>query len=407
MKRHLFLAPDADTSTVGGDLAIPVIPPSAPPPSVTDVILGDNPPVETSSAVKAIEKPAAPKTKGPEDFGMESPDQSAERAGLKEGRERGPDGKFLKKGESSATPQPKAVVKPAATKPATPAKPVVAAAPSPAPVAKVKIGDQEKTAEEWAKELADLKTKAETATPAPKEPVVIAPVETDEQKAAAQKAQKEREDKFIETISAQYELDPANGGEYDQLLAGGPVGAKKFATMLARAEMKGRQFAADQVNKLADDFNAALGPILNQHETVQTLMADNAFLTAHPDIKSNPKGLETYQNVKKQMTDGYEAIQAKIKAGTASKSEQGWALQYEDMSKEQLQNDIAEHTLAILAKQPAPTPAVVKPTSPPKLTVVERPLGGDRPGAAAAPQTESAERRLAREVNASKGIHVA
>lgn len=401
----IFFAPEGDApSTLGnpGGIEVPVIPASIP--SVTEVILGDNPAVENSPAVRAVPKET---TKGPGDFGMESPDESAERAGLKE-RARGEDGKFIKKDGTTqpTTPVAKPPAKPVAKAPAAPAKPAVAKAviapTPPAEPAKVKIGNEEKTPAEWEAHFKALEAKANppaiSKTPEP-EP------DTPEQVAAAQK---QRETDFITKTAEKYLMPEL---EYDQLLAGGPAGIQKFATLLATAEMRGRQFSADKLTELADHFEARLAelsPIRESHARIQTLMEETQFLNSNEDIKTHPQGLDTFRKISGEMNAGYEAIKAKIDAGTATKSEQGWALQFEDLSPDKLKEAFAEHTRIELAKLPAPaaavTPPVAAPASSKPAAPVEKPLSSVRPGGTGTPRSETPEQRLVREVNQQRGI---
>lgn len=397
----LLMAPDADASTMNaGTVTVDVIPSAGTGPAITDVTIGDQPAVESSSAVKAVEAPKDRVTKGPTDFGMESPEDSAERAGISN-RARGADGKFLPKEPKSSSP---------ASKPAAPAKPAAkpSVVPSPAMEAKVKIGGEERTAAEWEAHFKDLAAKATPTNPEVKQPE--APNKTE---AETQAEQSERENKFLENKFKEYMLNTEAGKDYDQMLAGGETGAMAFAKMLAKVEMRSRQFAADQISKMAEHYESQTRPLLDRDAVLQTHLQDAAFLGAHEDIKSHPQGLSTYQQIKTDMRNGHEAIQAKLAAGTATKAEQGWALLYEDKAPEDLQTDIAEHTRAALAKLPSPNavaPQVKAPVVPAELAKpkmpVERPLSADRPGAAAAPRGQTAEQRLASEVNAQMGHRV-
>lgn len=413
MKRFpIFFAPDTDTAApavdVGtGDISVPMVPPT--PREVKDVVLPGNENLENAPILKDLAKETR-KVRGPSDFGMPTAEESSEEMGLTPKRERGPDGKFLPKGTQQSSPstqQPKAkaTTPPAAQKPTPTAAPAKAPEPAatPAPAAKVKINGVEKTEAEWAEHFKALEAKANGAK-AP-EPVVKqpdAPAKTEEETAAEQKA---REDAFLAKAAEGYAMTPE---EYDIILAGGAQGVKAHANVMARQEMKLRQFAASEINKVTEHYDALLAPILNQQTTVQTLMQEAAFLSAHPDIKSNPKGLETFREVKNAFETGHKEIKAKVDAGTASRSEQAWAMLYEDASQEQRMNDIAEHTRAKLGPIAAPAAAATTPPKPPapKPTIIEKPLGGDRPGSPGSPRSETAEQRLVREVNASKGINV-
>lgn len=415
MKRFpIFFAPDTDTAApavdVGtGDISVPMVPPT--PREVKDVVLPGNENLENAPILKDLAKETR-KVRGPSDFGMPTAEESSEEMGLTPKRERGPDGKFVPKGTQQSSPstqQPKAkaTIPPAAQKSTPTAAPVKAAEPAaatPAPAAKVKINGMEKTEAEWAEHFKALEAKANGAkTP---EPAVVkqldAPAKTEEETAAEQKA---REDAFLAKTAEGYAMTPE---EYDIILAGGAQGVKAHANVMARQEMKLRQFAANEINKVTEHYDALLAPILNQQTTVQGLMQEAAFLGAHPDIKSNPKGAETFREVKNAFENYYREIQAKVAAGTATRSEQALGMLYEDTPLEQRMNDIAEHTRAKLG--PVAAPAAAAPPAPkppaPKPTIIEKPLGGDRPGSPGSPRSETAEQRLVREVNASKGINV-
>lgn len=398
-----FFAPEGDVSTLGspGGIEVPVVPASIP--SVTEVILGSNPAVENSPAVQAAE---AGRTKGPQDFGMETPDESSERAGLKE-RARGADGKFVAKDPVAqpTTPAAKAPAKPVAKAPAPPAKPAVAKPVAPAPPAKVKIGNEEKTPEEWEAHFKALEEKASKPPETPaiaKAPTPDAPEKT-EQELAAEAQQKEQD--FLTRAAQGYLLPEA---ELDEIIAGGPQAPAKLATLLARAEMKGRQFAASAIDRAMEEFETRFGElegVRDNYQRVQEVMKETSFLNANEDIKTHPEGLKTYREVSKQMHDAYASIQAKIEAGTASKTERGWALQYEDTKPEDLDKAIATYTREALAKLAPPAPPTTPAATPPAKPAVpevpaEKPLSATRPGGAGTPRTETSEQRLAREVNA-------
>lgn len=413
---NLYLAPDIDP----GGLNVPVIPAAAP--KVTEVQLPSQPAIENSPAVKAV-KPAGG-VKGPQDFGEESADDSRTRMGLAKDSPRGPDGRFLPKGQKEAAkPAPKAGEKPAepAQPPGPPkATPVAqkpaAAKPAPtqaqpaaqpqAPVTKVKIGGEEKTAEEWEKSFKDLQAKAKSASdealkalaPEPKESPKPAP--TPEEAAAAQKA---RETKFLADTTPSYAIAPE---EWDRMLAD-PNGGQMFAQHLAKAEMRGRQFTAHQLEaayKEIDGIREEFKPLLESHGQVARIMEEHAVLAANPELKDNPKGAETFRKISAEMRDGRAAIEKKIASGTASGTERGWALQYDDMTQDQRNEAAAEHAKTELAKIHVEQ---AKPTHPPQLKVMppaERPLSADRPGGQSVSRTETSEQRIAREALAAAGM---
>lgn len=411
----IFFAPDTATAApiadVGtGDISVPMV--ATPERTVQEVTLPDTG-IENAPILKDLPKETR-KVRGPADFGMPTPEESSEEMGLTPKRERGPDGKFLPKqpqsSPSTQQPKAKATTPPAAAKPTPTAQPAKLATPAPAaaaaPVAKVKIGGEEKTAAEWEAEIAALKAGKTAPIPPAEKPVEKAADQT----AAETAAQKERETKFVTERAKEYTMPAA---ELDEILVGGDAGAAKLGTLLARAEMRGRQFAIDQQNKLADHIIGLVSPLLDQSQTVHGLMQEAAFLGANLDIKSNPKGLETFREMKTTMESGRKAIADKINAGTATRREQLWAEEYDETPPDKLMEDLAAHTrakLATLTPAPVSTPAPAKPVPQqvkPNPANVEKPLGGDRPGGGAStPNAETAEQRIRREVNASKGINV-
>lgn len=406
MTRHnryhrFFLSPDADTATLGGGIA-DVIPAAGTGPSVTEINLDSTPAIENSPAVKALEQ-IKDRTKSPEELGMRSAAEDSELMELTKPRARGADGKFLPKDEPGAPaaqpakPQaPKPVAK--APTPAKPAqvKPAPAAVPPVVPAKAKEPADNPTAAlEARLKELEAKLAKAEQ--PAPKAPEPTEPPKTAEEQAAAQK---ERENAFLTSARNNYLLPEAN---LDKILMGGAEGAQELANLIATGEMKSRQFAADQMQKMYDDLRAELAgldPIRQSHSQVQELIAETTFLGANKDIAEHPQGLEIFRRLSNQMKEGYEDTKAKVAAGTATKSEQGWLLQYEDLTPEVLRDTIAGHTRTEMAKAPvAAAPVVaVAPPKPAAPKIVERPLGGDRPGAIGTPRTESHEASLARQI---------
>lgn len=407
----IFFAPDTATASpsapavdVGtGDISVPMVPPT--PREVQDVVLPGNDNLENAPILKNLEKETR-KVRSPEDFGMPSAEESSETMGLTPKRERGPDGKFVPKtpqsSPSSQQPKAKATVPPAAVKPtptAQPAKPVTQPV-IPAAPTKVKIGGEEKTAAEWEAEIASLKAGKAAPIP-PAENIPEPPAKTEAETAAENQ---ERETKFLTERAKEY---TPTEQDLDKILVGGAEAGAHLGMLIARAELRGRQFGADQVNKMAEHYDTLLKPILEQQTTVQGLMQEAAFLGANPDIKANAKGLETFREMKTTMESGRKAIADKIAAGTATRREQLWAEEYDETPKDKLMEDLAAHTRAKLATvTPAPAPVKAAPqVVKPNPANVEKPLGGDRPGgASSAPRGETTEQRIAREVNASKGI---
>jgi len=406
---NLFLAPESDTISAGA-VDVPVIDSPAGP-AITEVVLPIGGAKEIS-AVKSLGLDDSPDdgVRGPADiFGDdESPDavtaRLEESSGMKPTPKRGEDGKFLPADDKKAAAKPaakKEEAKPAAkatptAKTTTPPVTKPSIAEKPAEPQKIKIGDEEKTAEEWAKHYADLKAKAEgTQQPAKADEKQDDTKATEKQTAEA----KEREQAFIKRTAAEnYALTE---DEMDTILSGGPEAASMFAQKLASAEMRARQFAANASEQLF----AEIAPILEQQRLIAQYQAEHSFLAANPDINGHAEGLATYRYLANQMESGFQDIQTRAEQGKATPQEQLWAQAYADLrnNPEQLRSDLAYYTREAL-KLPAPGSAQaiqqqqqVKP-APAKKEPAERPLSGDRPGGATPTRTESSEARLAREL---------
>lgn len=366
---------------------------------------GGTPVVETLSApgvdVPVLESPVAAdiqevsipdsNVKGPGDLFGEDPEQQMAEADAKMGketRERGPDGKFLpKKKEGEPEPAVK-VVKPKA-------KPVVEKAVEPVVPAKLKLGDEEKTADEW---LAEMKKLREGAKP----PEAKIEPEDDKAKVAEQEAQTkdltERREKFITDSASRF---APTEKEWDVALSGGPEAVKMLGTIVARN-------AAAESERLATGINKALAaqaeefkPILEMYRQVQAFNEENQALSSNVQLKAHPQGLETYRRIKDEYQKSYDDITARVAAGQqVTPQEQGWAMLYAGQKPDELRATIAERAAIEVARIPLKTNGNGAPKQPemkaaPRITT---PLKTDRPGGAApAVKTESQDARMARE----------
>lgn len=418
MKRlfQLFHAPDQGATTGGPTISEAVSTPVEAPDSgsvaagftVEDVDLGHSP----------AEQVTGPIVVGPKEAGFEDGEAEMERMEAhmenRPVRERGPDGKFLPKAKKpevqklldetkpkidpkAAKPPVKAAPKPAKPAAVVPTKPAVAA---PVAAAKVKIGDAEKTADEWAAELADLRAKAESAgkpaaveAPKKEEPPALKPEEI-------AKAEAEKFDKFLADRSAQYKMSPQ---ELDDILAGGEKAADTLARVLTKVEAHGRKFAADEINRMVDHFEKKLEPLVARDQRVSEWQRDQSFLEANADIKNHPKGYETYAKVRKDVEDGYDRISKAVAAGTASRVEKAWHVIRENQTPEALESSLAALTKEELAKIPAEASPNAASEAQPKASQrspnAARPFNGDRPGGNAAPMNgETDQARHVREM---------
>lgn len=385
VKFPIFYAPEGTTTGTieAPGVSVPVLESSAP--VVEEVNI-------QSGGIEKIVPEDAPEfgVKGPKDILGEDPEETldkAEQAMGKPARERGPDGKFLPKGPKEAKPN-KNDVKPVVSKPV--AKPVqpVAVVPS-----KVKIGDDEKTPEEWQQELATLREKA-TAAAKPTEPApdLKAREQDDAKKAEQTKADRER---FIETESTKQ--DEFDEKMHDTILSGGPEGLKAHRTLLAKTEAKLREWTADSVNAAIDDLKGQLKPILDREKTIGQYSEENGVLNDNPDLKAHPKGLETYRATKEQYEKYFDGVQAK--GDQATPQEKAWAAQYGALSPADRKQAIIANAKAEVAKIPLKTNGNGAPVKPvPRVTTPQR---NDRPGGGVAVQRmETADAKALREMEA-------
>lgn len=401
----LYFAP-ASESLAGG--AVPVVPPASTP-TITDVNLTAGGAKGTSANEALGVKEAKPDTgvRNPSDiFGDDQSNENVQeiiKNWGKDGRPRDDQGRYIDEGKGTSR-KAKAAAKPA-QKPAQTQQPAsqtpkpVAQQPKPAAPQKIKIGDQEKTSEEWAAHFKDLETKAAPKTEPKGE--VTQPATNDQTN--AEDAQ--REEAFITRVSA--ELKPQfkiSESDYDIILAGGEEGAEKFAEMMAKAaalgEMRARQFSAWQ----AEQMEGKLSPLSSHFQTVERTMQETQFLGDNPEIKAHAEGLETYRTLRTQIESSISDIESKIAAGTATKQEQGWHLLYADDWKQNMNRELATQVKEKLglneAPPPPPTPTGTQqrqhgsPVAAPAIK--ERPLNSDRPGAQAPVKSSTNEQSLAR-----------
>lgn len=324
-------------------------------------------------------------------------------------RERDPaTGKFLPKGkkaeEANLVPKKEeakaAEKKPVAAKKVA-AKPSVQPKPEAAP-AKIKIGDQEKTADEWAKEFAEAQEKIKAAEAAAKAPP--APAEKKEETPAPKpeelKAQEqEKFEKFIEAAAAKYDVGQDG---LDVILTGGGTGSQKLARLLSGVEGYTRKAMVDEFNPIIKEMWDKIQPLIGRDQALAEYKREHTFLSENPDIKDHPKGYEEYQKTVKEMRDGETRIRAEIAAGTASDRDRAWIAFHDTFTPEQVMESVARITkekLAALPKAEAePKPEPEKKVQ--KTPAASKPFNGDRPGGSSStPSTETADARQLREMS--------
>lgn len=381
MKRFMkFLAPEAATGAPAAPASIPTI-------DVPDIA-----PATQGSKIEEVKIPSgilSPKEALGEDASEEMEKMEAQME-KRAPRERGPDGKFIKKdADGNVIPPAKpAVMKPKAAKPA----PVE----TPKAPEKFKIGDEEKTPEEWAKELKEAREKIAAAAKTPNSPQDVPP-EPKPEEIAAQGEQRIKD--FIAKAASKYLKKPE---ELDEILSGGEGASAKLAEALASVEHQTTVRVCGLFNKELAALHERISPLEGHHKLISDYQADQSFLDANADIKGHPKGYETYKTTEASFRSYYGGLKEKVAAGTATPVEQSYSIIFENQDAAQRANDIAHATRAELAKLPvvaSPNAAPVVPKKPAISPAASKPFNGDRPGgSSAAIPTESDQARQIREM---------
>jgi hypothetical protein len=381
---RLLYAPDTGAPAGGNTITIDVPEvPSAAAESTVEIVE-----LESGGAADAVYG-----VHGPKEMGFGDPEEALEKIEAEtEGRpmrERGPDGKFLPKEKKPDGKKPAVPAKPAAkvlAKPAPKPAPAAKAPEKPAAPVKVKLGDVEKTPEEWQAEIADLRAKAEVAAKAAaagpekkEEPPAPKPEEV-----AAQ--EQERFTKFVDSWADKYEIPQ---DELDTILSGIGNARPALARVLAGVQAHTTRSLCESFNKALKAVWDRIEPLNARHERLSDYERDRGVLDTNPEINDHPKGYETYQAIRKQFTEGEQRIKAAIAAGTATAVEKAWSVIHENTSAEDKLATIARLAKEELAKIPSEVAAAVpakpeaqKPVS--KSPAVMKPFNGDRPGGSSA-----------------------
>lgn len=409
--------PEPTVMPEGATITVPEIAPAGNQPTIEAVEIAPHP--AALNAAKELGLPAIHGIQEPVEAGFGNPTEELARLDALAGKVAEP----IKAPEKTAKEAP-APAKPAAkAKPAKVAAPVTPAQP-PAP-ARIKIGNEEKTAAEIEQQLADLKAKIDAAEKAKEPPKpVTEPAQGKTAEETEADAKHLRDDRLFFIDSETKKFNAADWGiapteqEIDKLIVGGPEAVKTLTSILARTIIAGdaraREMVMEKLNPVLDQleqqFDARLQPIESTQKAVDEYRTHTQFLTDNPDIAANPKGAETAREVRDTYHASYATIQQKIAQGTATKGEQGWALSYEDMTPEQFNAAVATHVrqkLALPSAAAAPVASVQQPpAAPPAPAKPEvKPFGGtDRPGATSAPRIETDNGRHLREMNAHEGF---
>lgn len=389
MKRFpIFYATEGET-IAGSGIAVPVIAsPVAQP--VHDVNLS---PTKVDVA-KEIGVDTG--LRGPADiFGEEeAPEKVTDRIERDmKGPERGPDGKFLPK-KTDAAP---AMVKPVAAKPE---KPIAAKTePIAAAPAKIKIGDQEKTAEEWAAIVADKADK-----PAAEKPAEQAKTEPKPEEIAAQEQSARRawEDSARQTYA---KYMPSQEAVDKALASGDPKELYEMFTLkpMLALEENMRKWSIATFGPHLEQLNGQLTPIASAQEQAKQYQAEHQFIEAHPEIKSvvaaDPAKMAVHRQVNEDLRQEIDDMKMLLDANPSNARAKARL----DALSSNFLGEMAKETKARYAAGGiVVTPEPAKPA--PKKPVAEKPLNGDRPGASSAIKTETNEQRMARELNEHQGV---
>lgn len=328
------------------------------------------------------------------------------------GRERDPaTGKFVK--------QPKA--KPAKTVPAVkpnapqaeapaPTETVAAEPTLPAPVSKIKVGDQEMTEEEVQAHIAKLEAaaKAPPAAEAPKAPEPPAkPAEPAPAPAAPTPEEiKAREDAFIAEHAKFFALtaeDMPTQQKIDEFLASGKpelfaeILTTATAKLAAKIHMRDRQFMAEQVNPHFDRLQQNLEPVMSQQQQIREYQAERDFLSLpqHKDIADAPDASKALREAGAQLHEEYDAYHAFKSQGQTIPSFLAKAAAYEG---EGWAPALAARTRQIIASRAPVAPAA--PATPPAAPIAPKPAprpappGGQPTGAGGATAPVSSQQAV-------------
>lgn len=383
----IFCAPEGAIEAPG--VTVPVIAPATTEKHIEPVDLGES----AADVVYGV--------KGPEEILGESPEEALKKA---------TDGELPKtEVPKTKTKEPKAKV-PKAT-PKTPAKPGEPPTTTEVdqPPTKLKIGEEEKTVEDWQKELKELREKTTSkAAPDPSPNTDPDDKEVAAQKEASQKQLAERRKAWIDEQVARKDDPIADDKVFDTMLAGGPEAVKLFKQVRAHDKAELREFVADAINHVLGERDSALRPIMEREKTITQYNEEHRALNATPELKTHAKGLETYRKVRDEYQAAFEGIQAKRRENKATQAELQWSDQFSQMKPEDRQKAFAEQAKAEIAKLPKDAPlngtknGNASPSTKPPVARPTKPVRTDTPnGTSSTPSAETADQRVLREMEAT------
>lgn len=193
-----------------------------------------------------------------------------------------------------------------------PPAPVEAVAPVKVEPAKIKIGDQEKTAEEWATYHKELSEKATALEKKPIEEKATPDATPEEQQAA----QKKVRDEWFDKAAERYAPDQK---EMDEMIANGD--RKGLGKMLARVAEDTRQWAEWRMKPILeklDGFENPLNRVLEREQLNEAYQAESNYLEANKDIKGHAEGVKTLREISVAMHEEYDDLQQLVAANPTS-----------------------------------------------------------------------------------------
>lgn len=253
------------------------------------------------------------------------------------------------------------------------------------PPAKIKIGDEELTAEEIAERF-----KAAKAPPKEeKQPEAKGPTEEEQKAELATKREA-----FLKSKLALF--TPEKKKEMDQLLIDGKY--PEFFRPVIDMVLDLYEDSISQADRAISKVESTVDPLKKHYDTIQQFQKENAFLEKFPDIKADVKAVAEARAVRTAMNNYYDQIQQKIATNTATAEERQVAERFEKATPEEYDESVATHTRArlgltgkppetkVVEKTPVPPPAAA---TPPPARPQPKPPTGQPPGGSATPTAMS------------------
>lgn len=275
-------------------------------------------------------------------------------------------------GPASATGPAAAPATGPAASPAT--APAAAPATAPAEAPKVKIGDKEYTTEELEKLLAERAKQNNLPAPTPAPAAPLPPAPTPEQIAEAESTWR---DNFAKQEKIAY---PTTEADVEVLLGGGKEAveffSKKLTEVTTRAVLLARKSVYADMNPQMEAFAKRIEPLFVNHEQVERVSTEQAFLHAYPDFAPHIATakevaealLATYpQHVQKMTTQQFIATVSEQTSRILQADYKKWNPSATDTWQEAAKRQAASAAAPVTAAPaavPPPTPAPAAATAP-------------------------------------------